>query len=458
VSTPPLFLGIDLGTQSVRAIAARSDGTVAARGSRPLRSRRSGARHEQDSDGWWPALAGACRDALRDVASGSVRALAVCATSGTIVLVDRGTGAALTPALMYDDERDLAWILREWPELAACGRLAHQADVVTRRLTGEDVPADCSHALKSGFDLVGEHWPEALDGLDVPGGLLPAVVASGTALGTVCAEAASQTAISAGTPVIAGMTDGCAAQIAAGALREGDWVSVLGTTLVLKGYSSQLIRDPDGVVYSHRAPDGGWLPGGAASAGAGVLAARFPGADLAALDRSAGDHERTPVLAYPLAGRGERFPFTAPDAEGFVVGEPADDAEQFAALLQGVAFVERLCFAHLAALGAPTGGRLTLTGGGSASRYWCQLRADVLRRPVRLVQQSESAFGMAILAAAAVAGGKQAADVADVAARMSRTREVVEPRRDRGEHFDERYASFVDELVRRGWLARDAAV
>ena len=34
------------------------------------------------------------------------------------------------------------------------------------------------------------------------------------------------------------MTDGCAAQIAAGALREGDWNSVLGTTLVLKGCSS----------------------------------------------------------------------------------------------------------------------------------------------------------------------------------------------------------------------------
>ena len=40
------------------------------------------------------------------------------------------------------------------------------------------------------------------------------------------------------------MTDGCAAQLAAGALREGDWNSVLGTTLVLKGYSSTIVRDP----------------------------------------------------------------------------------------------------------------------------------------------------------------------------------------------------------------------
>jgi len=50
------------------------------------------------------------------------------------------------------------------------------------------------------------------------------------------------------------MTDGCAAQIAAGALEVGSWNSVLGTTLVLKGVTRELIRDPAGVMYSHRSP------------------------------------------------------------------------------------------------------------------------------------------------------------------------------------------------------------
>lgn len=59
------------------------------------------------------------------------------------------------------------------------------------------------------------------------------------------------------------MTDGCAAQMGAGALDVGSSNCVLGTTLVLKGVNRELISDPAGIVYSHRSPDGNWLPGGA---------------------------------------------------------------------------------------------------------------------------------------------------------------------------------------------------
>ncbi len=53
------------------------------------------------------------------------------------------------------------------------------------------------------------------------------------------------------------MTDGCAAQLGAGALGVGDWHSTLGTTLVLKGVSLEPVHDESGVVYSHRAPPTG---------------------------------------------------------------------------------------------------------------------------------------------------------------------------------------------------------
>ena len=76
------------------------------------------------------------------------------------------------------------------------------------------------------------------------------------------------------------------------------------------------------MLYSHRAPDGAWLPGGASSSGAGVLAQRFADRDLDDLGRRAEAHEDTDVLAYPLVSRGERFPFAAADADPFVVGEP----------------------------------------------------------------------------------------------------------------------------------------
>ncbi len=494
-----MWVGIDVGTQSAKAMVVSAGGDVLGSGAVALHSTRHGLRHEQDPSAWWEAVAGACRAALDGLAPERVQAVATCATSGTILLVDRD-GEPLTPGLMYDDGRAIAqasrvneagllaarvspswalpkllWMLDAWPQLARTGRgargageghgargrregrgawLAHQADVITRRLVGEGVASDSSHALKSGYDQEREAWPAApeLERLGMRGALLPDVVRPGTRLGAVCERAAAESGLPQGTPVIAGMTDGCAAQIAAGALREGCWNSVLGTTLVLKGCSDRLVEDPGGVLYSHRAPDGAWLPGGASSSGAGVLAQRFAGRDVGELDRRAEAHEDTDVLAYPLVSRGERFPFVAADAEPFVVGQPADEAELFAALLQGVAFVERLCFDYVDLLGAPSGGELTLTGGATRSRYWCQLRADVLGRPVRIVEQAEAAFGMAIFAASS-----QGDDLAAVAGRMVRTKEVIEPRHDRARAFTERYLRLVSELERRGWLGAQLA-
>jgi sugar (pentulose or hexulose) kinase len=451
-----------VGTQSVRVVAVDGHGTVVGRGAVALRSVRDGSRHEQDPRAWWEAVAGASRAAMAGVAPERVCGVATCATSGTVLLVDRA-GEPLTPGLMYDDARvgsgsasfpalaKLRWMLDAWPDLARGARLAHQADVVTRGLVGHGVPADASHALKTGYDQQREAWPEDLE---LPDRMLPDVVRSGSRLGEVCAAAAAQTGIPVGTPVIAGMTDGCAAQIAAGALREGDWNSVLGTTLVLKGASARRVEDPNGVLYCHRAPDGGWLPGGASSTGAGVLSARFPGRDLDALGRRAAKHQHTSVLAYPLVSPGERFPFVAPDARAFVIGEPSDEAELFAALLQGVAFVERLCFDYVDLLGAPTEGTLTLTGGATRSRDWCQLRADVLGRPVRLVEQSEPAFGMAVLAASQET---EVGGLAMAASAMVRTGEVIQPRADRSAALIERYLRLVAALEERGWLGRQLA-
>ena len=53
---------------------------------------------------------------------------------------------------------------------------------------------------------------------------------------------------------------------------------MLGTTLVLKGVTAGLLRDPAGVIYSHRSPDGNWLPGGASAQELEFLRNGFPDA------------------------------------------------------------------------------------------------------------------------------------------------------------------------------------
>ncbi|MFC8143071.1 FGGY-family carbohydrate kinase [Streptomyces paradoxus] len=464
------WLGVDLGTQSVRVLLVTADGTVLGSGSAPLTGRRDGVRHEQDPLRWWAALCEASRAALGSAPPGlPVGGLAVCGTSGTVLLTD-GSGRPVSPALMYDDgrakpqaararEAGLAvqdtwalpkalWLLAEYGGTSL--RLTHQPDLVVGRLTGESPPADSSHALKTGYDLAGDRWPEgALARLGLPDGLLPSVVRPGTRLGEVCPAAADATGIPAGTPVLAGMTDGCAAQIASGALRPGSWNSVLGTTLVLKGAARDPVRDPAGVVYNHRAPDGTWLPGGASSVGAGALAAHFPGVDPSEMDAPARAYEPSSAVAYPLVSPGERFPFRAPEATPFVLGDPVEDADLWAALLQGVGLTERLCLDYLHHLGAPLDGPLTFTGGGARSLYWNQLRADILGRPARVPEQTEPALGMAALAAYGASG---AGALVDVAERMVRVRAVVEPRPGRTAAFAEPYARLIDALRDRGWL------
>ncbi|WP_207782471.1 FGGY-family carbohydrate kinase [Phytoactinopolyspora limicola] len=480
-----LWAGIDLGTQSVRVVIVDDGGTVLALGAAALESRRSAApdrHHEQDPRQWWAAIGEAARQAFASLPPPVIRrpvgALAICSTSGTIALTD-ASGAAVSQALMYDDARavdelarinnsvhhgggpdvqlswalpKIGWLLRRRHPDKAVRYVAHSADVVAAALVGHRVCTDNSHALKSGYDLQHDRWDHQLmEAAGVDPAVLPDVVRPGTPLGVVTPRAAAHTGIPAGTPVVAGMTDGCAAQIAAGALSPGSWNSVLGTTLVLKGVSERLIDVAGGSVYSHRHPDGGWLPGGASNVGAGVLADEFPDADLDALSVAASGFEPASAVVYPLTAPGERFPFVRPDAVRFQAGDPGGPGERFAALLQGVAFVERLCFEHLAALGADTSGDIAITGGGTRNVYWNQLRADVLGRPLVLPATPEPAFGMAVLASA-----RHDAVTARAAGMVSR-RGVVQPRPGGHERLSAGYVRLVAELVDRGYVEHDVA-
>ncbi|GAB3472629.1 FGGY-family carbohydrate kinase [Actinophytocola sediminis] len=473
-----VWLGIDVGTQSVRCVATDHSGLPVATGSQRLHGRRDGVRHEQDPRDWWAALVGACRQVTAELGDRRVLGVALCATSGTILLTD-ATGEPRTPGLMYDDGRAVAEAERALTEGAALWRalgyrpqaswalpkllwllantdrpqgmvLAHQADYLTGRLTGAPTAADSSHALKTGYDLDHERWPgEVFDALGVDHDVLPPVVRPGSPLGTVQVD--SPTGIPSGTPVIAGMTDGCAALLGAGTLEVGSWNTVLGTTLVVKGVTANRLHDPLGVVYSHRDPDGAWLPGGASSVGAGALTAEFGGRDLAALDAASARRPHTLRSTYPLVSPGERFPFAARDAHAITVGEPRDDLDRYAAILRGVAFTERLCLDYLDLLGADTSGTLSLTGGGARSRYWSQLRADTLGRPVRVHAEADPAAGTALLARA---GG---ARLAATAGELVRAQEFFDPDPANADVLTEGYLALVDALRDHGWLPGELA-
>ncbi|MFD7502507.1 FGGY-family carbohydrate kinase [Streptomyces sp. NPDC059850] len=511
--------GIDIATAAVRVVCTDAHGRVRARGGAqlPPPRRGEGGRSEQDATAWWPAVASALRQATGALPAGGreVVAVAVAATSGTIVLAD-GRGEPLGPALMYDDRRAAGLNARaqeagaeRWRALglsvaptAALGRIAwlaggegvagapglsdadrhahtlghrahgnrhvahevvrrsqqvvrgrhllHTPDLVGWRLTGGPVATDWSHALKSGYDARAGEWPgEVFDALGVPARWLPSVQPPATAVGTVCADASAETGLPTGCAVRLGMTDGCAGQLATGAVRPGQFVGILGTTYVLKGVTRDLVADPSGALYSHRHPDGWWLPGGASNTGGEALA-HLPSDRLPTLDRAAADRGPASVVAYPLCREGERFPFVSGTARGFVLGTPADDADRHRATLEGLAFLERLALERAADLGVAVEGPLWAAGGGSRSALWTRIRATVLHRPLRVAEHAETAFGAALLAAS----GTLHPDLTASAAAMVRPGRDVAP--DAREHaaLDASYATFTEALRERGWLPR----
>jgi len=470
-----VYLGIDVGTQSIRVMAVTQDGIVLQASTQRLTSERNGVRHEQDPDAWWSATVIGLRDVMTRLETRTqILGIAVDATSGTILLMD-GETRPLTRALMYDDGRaipeaaevneageslwkqmsyrmqpswalpKLLWLLRH-SDVTTNAHLAHQNDFLNARLAGRLLATDSSHSLKTGYDIIREQWPEAvLDILRVPLSLLPKVVAPGTKIGEVGAIAAKQTGVSVGVPIFSGMTDGCAAQLASGATEPGSWNTVIGTTLVVKGVTRDLLYDPAGVVYSHRSIDGCWLPGGASSTGASAIASQFNNADLDRLNYAVLGRAPSPVVVYPLASKGERFPFAAPDAVGFALGNAASTEERYASVLQGIAMMERLSFDLLKQLGAPMGGRLTLSGGAVKSESLNQIRANVLGRELSIPEITEGAFGMAVLASAAQSS------LTEATSRMVRMQRAISPQRSVTEYAGQ-YMTLVDELYSRGWL------
>ncbi|NSC24965.1 carbohydrate kinase, partial [Streptomyces albus subsp. chlorinus] len=305
------------------------------------------------------------------------------------------------------------------------------------------------HALKTGYDPLRGEWPdEVLDALGIPASWLPPVQPPGTSVGTVCAGAAAETGLPEGCEVRLGMTDGCAGQLATGAVAPGQFVGVLGTTYVLKGVTRRLVTDPSGALYSHRHPDGWWLPGGASNTGGEALAHR-DAERLPALDAAAGARGPASCVSYPLRREGERFPFVAGAARGFTLGTPADDADRHRADLEGVAFLERLALERVQALGVPVSAPLHAAGGASRSRLWTRIRATTLGMPLRVVPHAETALGAALLAAT----GTLHPSLEEAAAAMTSDGHLVDPLPGEKAALDDSYGRFVQELTHRGWLS-----
>lgn len=485
----PLWLGLDIGTQSIKAVLIDDAGIIVASASSPLTSTRQGVTHEQDPDQWWSASQEVITSVVSQVSAEKIKAISISATSGTLVVVDPH-GNPQTKGIMYDDARaadraakcnevgaelwarlgykiqgswalpKILWLLDQG--LLTEGRkVIHQGDFIAWKLAGKEINSDASNTLKSGFDIENVQWSsDLLAQLKIPREVLTNVSVAGEVIGVVSDE--NTTPLTSQTSIVAGMTDGCAAQISAAALVSGSWNSVLGTTLVIKGASKDRKLDPTGSVYAHRAPfSTGWWPGGASSTGTNVIAQWLPGIDANQLKFTNQVMLDSPII-YPLSGSVERFPFVSNEAHALVAHGlefptlESDGVEiTFSSIAKGIAFVERLSFDLLAYVGYDISGCYTFTGGGAKNSQWNQLRTDVLGHSVSIPEEVEGAFGMAILAAAAFEDSEEQLKLAQVAKRLLSPGVELEPNAANGRLLLTQYKDFVEMLHHEKWITSE---
>jgi D-ribulokinase len=482
----PLVLGIDVGTEGVRVVIADTTGRVMEDVYQEFSQAAIPALPpgylEQNPQDWWDAVVLCLRQALSGLhkhgyTSDEIVAGAVDSKSGIIVLLDEEK-QPLRPALLHDDCRAQAeaqdvneesaalqkklgyrfdasfslpkilWLLRHEPENWKKTRcIAHAADYIVGKLTNVFCATDQNNALKTGFDLVDFSWPAFIDSnLGIEEHRLPWVMRSGETVYHVSKQCADETGLAQTTRIVAGTTSPRANQIASGARRIGDWNTQLGTPIVVRGLTKDLLIDPLGRFYCHLHPQGFWMPSGTSSVSAHVLDERFPNLNKGNFSQSALFLAPTSLLVYPLAGKDEGFVNNYPKVESFVEGQVQSEQELYVAHLEGLAYIERLIYGVLSSLGAEIRERIYTTGNGAENLEWMQIRADVLGMECARVENANAAMGSAIVAASRTLF----TSIEEASAKMVRLDRVISPRPPMVLHYADSYPAFLDACRRHG--------
>ena len=473
----PFLVGVDVGTTSVKTGLFDVDGRLLKRRASPVSTARPGpGLVEQSPDDWLAAVLDGLAHVLGDAPEGAVLGVGLCSQVNTHAFVD-ANGEALAPAIVWQDGRAaddaarldllvpesrrlawwgaplpidashglsrMAWTARRRPDLWRRTRwVMAPKDYCLLKLTGEAA----SDPLSS-FGIVNSSL-RPIDELIalVPGAAerLPQLRGVTETVGKIRPGLPG-----AGLPMVNATMDAWAGMIGAGAARDGDAVYLSGTSEVGGIVSGRRFAAPGVIAFPqcegimlHAAPT---QAGGASVAWLAALLGRTPEevSDLAA--RS--DPVRPAPIFLPHL-EGERAPLWDISARASFSGlhasmGPSDLAR---AVLEGVAYSVRLLFGALEASSGVQASRLRHAGGGAGSDVWCQIRADVLGRPI----QRTATLDAGLVGAAALAGvGRDAFEsLSEATARMVRPERTFEPNPARKAMHEEGFARYLDLIAR----------
>jgi len=437
--TGDLFLGLDVGSSSTKAVLVAADGEVVAdvRLEHEISRPRPGWAEQDAERDWWGDVVEACRRVLEGRAA-RVRAVGVSAL-GPCVLPAGADDRPLRPAILYGiDSRASEQVARLTAELGAdeilarCGsRLSSQSagpkirwvadqepqvwsatrriygasSFVVSRLTGEYVldHHSASHWAPL-YDVHRNAWIDEWKEQVAPGVPLPRLVWPQEACGQVSREAAAATGLPEGIPVAGGSIDSWCEVVASGLRGPGEGLLVYGTSMFLIEVHSPAGADARLWTTVGFTPGSTNIAAGVASAGALTAWLRDLAGDedydalyaaAAAAGLGAGG-----LLALPYFA-GERTPLFDPDLRGAIVGLTAAHGRGhlFRAFMEAAAFAVRQNLQTMREAGA-TIAALRSSGGGAGGALWPRIVSDVtgLGQDVR-EGPSRAGVGAGLLAA-----------------------------------------------------------
>lgn len=339
----------------------------------------------------------------------------------------------------------LIWLKENAPETFAKARyIFFEKDYIRYFLTG----VFCTDYIEAQgtmfFDCVKMQWDEelcALAGITVD--MLPPVVKPTDIIGKVSPEAAAQTGLFAGTPVICGTTDTVLEVFAAGAVKPGDMTVKLATAGRICVITDKAYPDRHLVNYAH-VVEGLWYPGTATKAAAASYRWYRDtfGGDYPQLNEGA---EQIDIgcdgLIYHPYLNGELTPYADPMLCGSFTGIRATHTKAHftRAVLEGVTYSLLECKFYLDALQIPCSGIATAIGGGTKGKLWLQMLSDVLGISLKTTRSSDSSLGSAMLAGIAVGVFKDAADAVE---KCVKQKDIVHPNPENTEKYRKVFAVY----------------
>jgi len=433
-----MFVGIDIGTQSLKVVVADAALHIAGQASasyQPTFPQPGWA--EQDPSLWETALAPTIARAL-DAAGARPADIGAMAVGGQLdgcIAVDENL-KPLHPCLIWMDRRagqeieglphgeirdrtgvvtdpshpaaKMRWLQNNLPDGERIKLFHFPVSYLVHRLTGNAV---MDHGLASTTMLYAlqsrDLDPWLLDQFAIARNRLPAIADAGSCAGTLSRHGAELCGLPAGIAVAVGTGDDFTTPLGAGLAAPGKLVCVLGTAEVVGALHPEPIIDQAGLLETHAYGSGGyfienpgWLSGGALTWLRDLL--KFK--DFAELDALA--DTVTPgcdALTFLPALNGAMAPEWIASARGCFYGlTPAHGPGHMArAVLEGAAFAMGDVRNRLDSLGVDINAIVAL-GGGARSRLWTQIRADMTGLPVEVPTVTDTApLGSALLAAVA---------------------------------------------------------